>query len=119
MRFHRIVSALGRGFAVLALVLGTGFAAPALAADAPPMVVVQDPPPSGSMPPSPQYQIVTPTPGSGSVVVVTQPPSTGSGPSLPEYHVVVPGPNPAQNTGVGLGQQLSTPGNPVTVYPAR
>jgi hypothetical protein len=64
--------------------------------------------------------IVAPTqaaPDMGSVVVEQQPPASGSGPSIPTYQVVVPGPNPAQNTGVGVGQELSTPGSPVTVYP--
>jgi hypothetical protein len=81
------------------------------------LVVVRQPPASGSMAPPPQYQVVTPTPGTGSIVVVQQPPASGSGPSIPQYQVVIPGPNPAQNTGVGLGQQLGTPGNPATVYP--
>lgn len=79
-------------------------------------VVVEEPPASGSTPSLPQYQVVTPTPGTGSTVVV-QPPASGSAPSVPEYQVVIPGPNPSQNTGVGLGEQVGTPGNPVTVYP--
>jgi hypothetical protein len=66
----------------------------------------------------PTFQVVTPTPGTGSIVVEQQPP-VGSGPSIPTYQVVVPGPNPSQNTGVGLGQQLGTPGNPATVFPTR
>ncbi len=81
------------------------------------VVVVQQPPASGSTPSPPQYQVVTPTPGTGSIVVVQQPPASGSEPSIPQYQVVFPGPNPAQNTGVGLGQELGTPGNPATVYP--
>jgi hypothetical protein len=72
---------------------------------------------SGSAPSIPTYQVVTPTPGTGSIVIQQQSPASGSGPSIPTYQVVIPGPNPAQNTGVGLGQQLSTPGSPVTVYP--
>jgi len=83
------------------------------------LVVVRQPPASGSMPSPPQYQVVTPTPGTGSIVVVQQPPASGSEPSIPQYQVVIPGPNPAQNTGVGLGQQLGTPGNPATVYPTQ
>ncbi len=31
------------------------------------------------------------------------------------WRAMVPEPNPARNTGVGLGQQLSTPGNTITV----
>jgi hypothetical protein len=56
-------------------------------------------------------------PDMGSMVIEQQPPASGSGPSMPTYQVVVPGPNPAQNTPVGVGQQLSTPGSTVTVYP--
>jgi hypothetical protein len=83
------------------------------------LVVVQQPPASGSAPPSPKYQVVTPTAGTGSVVIVQQPPALGSGPSIPQYQLVIPGPNPAQNTDVSLGQQLSTPrGGPATVYTA-
>ena len=106
-------------FAVV-LVLGVvslaiGVIVPAArASDGSTSIVVVQP---GSAPSGPHYQVVTPTPGTGSVVVVTPPPSSGSGPSIPQYHVVIPGPNPAQNTDVGLGQQLSTPGNPVIVYP--
>ncbi len=81
------------------------------------LVVVQQPPASGSTPSPPQYQVVTPTPGTGSIVVVQQPPASGSEPSIPQYQVVIPGPSPAQNTGVGLEQQVGTPGNPATVYP--
>jgi hypothetical protein len=100
------------GLGALALALG-GVVAPAQAApDAGAQEIAQ----SGSAPSIPTYQVVTPTPGTGSFVIEQQPPA-GSGPSIPTYQVVVPGPNPAQNTGVGLGQQLSTPGSPVTVYP--
>jgi hypothetical protein len=81
------------------------------------LVVVQQPPASGSAPSIPQYQVVMPTPGTGSVVIVQQPPASGSGPSAPQYQLVIPGPNPAQNTGVSQGQQLSTTrGGTVTVY---
>jgi len=90
-----------------------GLVAPAQAA---PDVTGQEVAQSGSAPSIPTYQVVTPTPGTGSIVI-EQPPPAGSGPSIPTYQVVVPGPNPAQNTGVGLGQQLSTPGSTVTVYP--
>jgi hypothetical protein len=88
--------------ALLALAVGIAASAPAAHAQ---------------MPSAPTYQIVTPTPGTGTMVIERQPPASGSGPSIPTYQVVVPGPNPAQNTGVGLGQQLSTPGSTVTVYP--
>jgi len=88
--------------ALLALVVG--ITATALAAHA-------------QMPSLPTYQIITPTPGTGTMVIERQPPASGSGPSAPTYQVVVPGPNPSQNTGVGVGQQLSTPGSTVTVYP--
>jgi hypothetical protein len=102
---------------VSALVLG-GIVAPTQAApDMGSVVVEQQPPASGSGPSIPTYQVVTPTPGTGTVVIEQQPPASGSGPSIPTYQVVVPGPNPAQNTGVGVGQELSTPGSPVTVYP--
>ena len=105
------------GLGALAVPLG-GMAAPAQAApDMGSIVVAQQPPASGSGPSIPTYQVVTPTPGTGSVVIEQQPPASGSGPSVPTYQVEIPGPNPAQNTGVGLGQQLSTPGTTVTVYP--
>ncbi len=86
-------------------------------AQAAPDVTGQEVVQSGSAPSTSTYQVVTPTPGTGSIVIEQQPPASGSGPSIPTYQVVIPGPNPAQNTGVGLGQQLSTPGNTVTVYP--
>lgn len=115
MMFRKVPFAVLLGLGAFAFAIA-GMVSAALASDAQgSMVVVQDPSPSGSTPSIPQYQVVTPNPG-GSVVVVTQPPS-GSGPSAPQYQVVVPGPNPAQNSGVGVGQQLSTPGNNVTVYP--
>ena len=102
---------------VLAFALG-GQGAPAQAwSETVSSVVVEEPPASGSTPSTPQYQVVTPTPGTGSVVIEQQPPTSGSGPSIPQEQVLIPGPNPAQNTGVGQGQELSTPGNPVTVYP--
>ncbi len=105
------------GLGVLASALG-GTVTPAQAApDTGSMVIEQQPPASGSGPSFPTYQVVTPTPGTGSIVIEQQPPASGSGPSIPTYQVVVPGPNPAQNTGVGLGPQLSTPGSTVTVYP--
>lgn len=59
-------------------------------------------------------------PGTRALVIVQQAPAGGSGPSFPQYQVVIPGPNPAQNTGVGLGEQLqmgTTPGTTVTVLP--
>jgi hypothetical protein len=111
VRKNLFAVALGVGVAALSIG-GIVPAAPA-SDDSTSIVVVQ----SGSTPSAPQYQVVTPTPGTGSVVVVTPPPSSGSGPSIPQYHLVMPGPNPSQNTGVGLGDQLSTPGNPVTVIP--
>jgi hypothetical protein len=81
------------------------------------LVVVQQPPASGSAPSIPQYQVVTQAPGTGSVVIVQQPSAVGPGPSVPQYQLVIPGPNPAQNTGVSMGQQLSaTRGGTVTVY---
>ncbi len=81
------------------------------------LVVEQPPPASGSAPSIPQYQVVTQVPGTGSVVIVQQPSAVGSGPSVPQYQLVIPGPNPAQNTDVSLGQQLSTTrGSTVTVY---
>src|SRR5262249_52451068 len=81
------------------------------------LVIVQQTPASGSGPSIWQYQVVTPTPGTGSFVVVQQLPAAQSGPSIPQYQLVIPGPNPAQNTAVGLGQQLSaTRGSTVTVY---
>lgn len=91
--------------------------AQALSATTSYVVVDQAPPASGSTPSAPQYQVVTPTPGTGSIVIEQQPPASGSGPSVPQEQIVIPGPNPSQNTGVGLGEQLSAPGNPVTVYP--
>ncbi len=60
-------------------------------------------------------------PGTTALVIVQQAPAGGSGPSFPQYQIVIPGPNPAQNTGVGLGEQLqmgTTPGTTVTVIPA-
>lgn len=107
------------GLGVLALAVG-GMVAPARAASdtttpGTGWMVVEQPPASGSGPSIPTYQVVTPTPGTGSIVLVQQPAT--SGPSIPVYQVVIPGSNPAQNTGVGLGQQLSTPGSTVTVYP--
>jgi uncharacterized membrane protein YdfJ with MMPL/SSD domain len=95
---------------VLALVVG-GFVVPVQGSEVASIVVVPDPPASGRSLSMSQYQVVTPTPGTGSVVVVTQSQALGSGSTIPQYQVVVPGPNPAQNTGVGMGQQLSTPGN--------
>jgi hypothetical protein len=86
--------------ALLALAVGITASAPAAHAQ---------------MPSIPTYQVVTPTPGTGTIVIEKQPPASGSGPSVPTYQVVVPGPNPAQNTGVGLGQQLSTPGSTVSI----
>jgi hypothetical protein len=112
-----------RKFSVALLGLGTlacafGMVVPAHAApDMGSMVIEQQPPASGSGQSMPTYQVVTPTPGTGSMVIEQQPPASGSGPSMPTYQVVVPGPNPAQNTPVGVGQQLSTPGSTVTVYP--
>ena len=105
------------GVGVLAVALA-GIVGPAHAApDAGSMVIEQQPPVSGSGPTGPTYQIVTPTPGTGSIVVEQPGPASGSGPSIPTYQVVIPGPNPSQNTGVGLGQQLSTPGTTVIVSP--
>ena len=105
------------GLGGLALPLG-GIVAPAQAApDMGSIVVAQQPSASGSGPSIPTYQVVTPTPGTGSVVIQQQLPASGSGPSIPTYQVVIPGPNPAQNTGVGLGQLLNTPGTTVTVSP--
>jgi len=105
------------GLGASALVLG-GIVAPAQAApDMGSIMVEQQPPASGSGPSIPTYQVVTPTPGTGSVVIEQQPPASGSSPSIPTYQVVVPGPNPAQNTGVGVGQELSTPGTTVTIDP--
>jgi hypothetical protein len=113
MIFHKNPFAIMLGFGVIALGIGR-MVPPALASDGPTSIVVVQ---SGSTPSAPQYQVVTPTPGTGSVVVVTQPPAPGSGPSTPQYHIFIPGPNPSQNTGVGMGELLSTPGNPVTVDP--
>ncbi len=105
------------GLVVLALALG-GIVGPVQAApDVGSLVIDQQPPVSGSAPPSPTYQIVTPTPGTGSIVIEQPGPTSGSGPSIPTYQVVIPGPNPSQNTGVGLGQQLGTPGSTVIVSP--
>lgn len=112
-----------RNFAVVVVAIGiVVFAIGSMDASAQtspgmPSAVVVQPPPSGSAAPSiPMYQIVTPTPATGSVVIV-QPSPGGSGPSVPQYLLVVPGPNPAQNTDISLGQQLSTPReSPVTVY---
>ena len=113
MKFRKSPFAIVLGLGVIALGIG-GIAPAARASDGTTAdVVVQ----SGSTPSTPQYQVVTPVPGTGSLVVVTPPPSSGSEPPIPQYHLVIPGPNPAQNTGVGLGDQLSTPGNPVTVEP--
>jgi hypothetical protein len=65
--------------------------------------------------------LVMPTMATGAVVVPVQPqPVSGSGPSITRYLLVIPGPNPAQNTSVSLGQQLSSAlggSGPVTVYP--
>lgn len=103
------------GLGVLAFALG-GVVAPAQAApDVGSIVIEQQTPASGSGLSIPTYQVVTPTAGTGSIVVEQQLPASGSGPSIPT--VVVPGANPSQNTGVGLEQQLSTPGSTVTVYP--
>lgn len=102
---------------VLTFALGGTVAQAQTAPGATALVVVQRPPATGTTPLPPQYQVVTPTPGTGSIVVVQQPPASGSEPSVPQYQVVIPGPNPAQNTGVGLGQQVGTPGSPATVYP--
>ena len=109
----KMLSIVLSGLGVLALAL-SGVVAPAQAA---PDVTAQEAVQSGSAPSIPTYQVVTPTPQTGSVVIEQQPPASGSGPSIPTYQVVIPGPNPAQNTGVGLGQQMGTPGSPVTVYP--
>jgi hypothetical protein len=80
-------------------------------------VVVQQPTASGPTPSVPQYQVVTQAPGTGFAVIAPQPSAGGSGPSVPQYQLVIPGPNPAQNTDVSLGQQLSTTrGGTVTVY---
>jgi hypothetical protein len=105
------------GVAVLAFALG-GVIAPAHALpETTSLVLVQQPTASGSAPSIPQYQIVTPTPATGSIVIVQQAPASGSGPTIPQYQLVIPGPNPAQNTSVSLGQQLSTTrGTTVTVY---
>jgi hypothetical protein len=65
--------------------------------------------------------IIMPVPATGTLVVpVPAPRVSGSGPSITRYVLVIPGPNPAQNTSVSLGQQLSTAlgtTGPVTVYP--
>lgn len=81
------------------------------------VVEQQQPPASGSTPSGPQYQVVIPAPGTGTTVIQPQAPASGSGASTPPDQLLIPGPNPAQNTGVGQGEQLSTPGNQVTVYP--
>lgn len=65
--------------------------------------------------------LVMPATATGTLVVPVQfPPVSGSAPSITRYLLVIPGPNPAQNTSVSLGQQLSTAlgaTGPVTVYP--
>jgi hypothetical protein len=65
--------------------------------------------------------ILTPAPATVSLVLsVPTPPVSGSGPSITRYVLVIPGPNPAQNTGVALGQQLGVmlgANGAVTVYP--
>lgn len=114
----RSLSLVTMALEVLTFALGGTVAQAQTAPGTTGVVVVEQPPAPGSSTPSPpQYQVVTPTPGTGSTVVVQQPPASGSEPSVPQYHIVIPGPNPAQNTGVGQGQQLGTPGNPATVYP--
>jgi hypothetical protein len=113
-----------RNFAVAVVAIGVVvFAVGSMEASAqtspgtPSSAVVQQPPSGSAAPSIPQYQIVTQTPGTGSVVIVQQPSTGGSGPSVPQYQLVIPGPNPAQNTGVSLGEQLSTTReSPVTVY---
>jgi hypothetical protein len=53
------------------------------------LVVVQQPPASGSAPSIPQYQVITQAPGTGSVVIVQQPSAVGSGavgPTIPTCH---------------------------------
>jgi hypothetical protein len=113
----RSLSLVTMALEVLTFALGGTVAQAQTAPGTTGVVVVEQPPASGSTPSPPQYQVVTPTPGTGSTVVVQQPPASGSEPSVPQYQLVIPGPNPAQNTGVGLGQQVGTPGNPATIYP--
>jgi hypothetical protein len=80
-------------------------------------LVIEQPSASGQAPSVPQYLVVTQAPGTGSLLIAPQPSAGGSGPSVPQYQLVIPGPNPAQNTDVSLGQQLSTTrGSTVTVY---
>lgn len=68
-----------------------------------------------------RVMILTPTPATGSLVVPMRVPSvSGLSSSITRYLLVIPGPNPAQNTGVSLGQQLTIllgTTSPVTVYP--
>jgi hypothetical protein len=104
------------GLGVMLFALG-GMVASAQTSAGASLVLVQQPPASESAPSILEYQVVTPKPGTGSVLIVQQPPALGSGPSGPQYLLVIPGPNPAQNTGVSLGQQLSTTRvSTVTVY---
>ena len=112
MRFSITVVALG----AMLLALGGTAAWAQTTTEPASLVIVEQPPALGAVPSISQYQVVTPTPGTGSVVVV-QPPVAGTGPSSPRYQLLIPGPNPAQNTAVSLGQQLSTArGSTVTVY---
>lgn len=112
-RFTVVIVALS----VMVFALGGVMAASAQSAPGPSsLVVVQQTPASGSAPPTLQYQVVTPTPGTGSLVIVQQAPAA-SGVSIPQYILVIPGSNPAQNTAVSVGQQLSTTReSTVTIY---
>ena len=111
--FSVVVMALS----LMVLAFGYMVASAQTAPGTPASVVVQQPAASGSAPSIPQYQVVTQTPGTGSVVIVQPPSAPGSGPAVQMYQLVIPGPNPAQNTGVGLGEQLTTTReSTVTVY---
>lgn len=121
-----------QGKGVMARMLGVGILAVVLASNVPmataqaspgtgSLIIVEQPPVTGSGPSIPQYQVVTQTPGTGSLMV-PQPPASGSGPSIPKYQLVIPGANPSQNTDISLGQQLqqqAAPGTIVTVEGTR
>jgi hypothetical protein len=109
---------LGLGTAALSL---AQLAIPDRAPAMPTSEVTEQPPATSNDPSGPSYQLITPTPGTGTIVV---PPMPGAAPGSPgsQYCIVYPGPNPSQNTDIGIAQQVqncAAPGTSVTVDPVR
>lgn len=96
---------------VMALGLAAGLplaavAFPTHAFALPEMEIAVQPPATRTAPTGPTYQLVTPTPSTGTIVIPQPTPAPGTGSATTPYCIVFPGPNPAQNSGVGLAEQV-------------